>query len=151
MESNWCLALCGRVGIPDESPGEAIGIGATHLQWRSQYLGDAVPWDNNQWQQQLWSRAGLTLAVCAAEVVLLPKSFRVQKSRSWYQISNTELLISLNSALFWFECNYADGLVCIRKQGEQAMGSKPESSVAPWPLLLFLPPVPILVFLSDED
>lgn len=116
MESNWCLALCGRVGIPDESPGEAIGIGATHLQWRSQYLGDAVPWDNNQWQQQLWSRAGLTLAVCAAEVVLLPKSFRVQKSRSWYQISNTELLISLNSALFWFECNYADGLVCIRKQ-----------------------------------
>lgn len=115
------------------------------VSWRCGTMG------NNQWQQQLWSRAGLTLAVCAAEVVLLPKSFRVQKSRSWYQISNTELLISLNSALFWFECNYADGLVCIRKQGEQAMGSKPESSVAPWPLLLFLPPVPILVFLSDED
>lgn len=132
-------------------PRRSYWYSATYLQWRPQYLGDVVPWDNNQWQQQLWSRAGLSLAVCAAEEVLLPKSFRVQKSRSWYQISNTELLISLNSALFWFECNYADGLVCIRKQGEQAMGSKPESSVAPWPLLLFLPPVPILVFLSDED
>lgn len=28
----------------------------------------------------------------------------------------------------------------IRKKAEQAMGSKPLSSVSPWPLLRFLPP-----------
>jgi hypothetical protein len=36
---------------------------------------------------------------------------------------------------------------CTRKQAEQAMGSKPVSSVPPWPLLQFLHPGSCLEFL----
>jgi hypothetical protein len=47
MESNWGLALCGRPGDPEESPGEAVGGGAAHLQktpgfWRCRYHGTAI-------------------------------------------------------------------------------------------------------------
>ena len=40
-------------------------------------------------------------------------------------------------------------LGCIRKQAEQAMGSKPASSVPPWPLHQFLLEVPYLCFCPD--
>ena len=48
-------------------------------------------------------------------------------------------------------------LLSIRKQGEQAKGSKPVSSTPPWPLHWHLPPgscpasVPVLSSFSDEQ
>ena len=59
MESSWGLTMCSRVGVSEESTGEAIGDNAAHC--RDPAFGRSVPWDDHQEQQHRRSAASWSL------------------------------------------------------------------------------------------
>jgi hypothetical protein len=70
MKASWKAAWLGTVygwaGVPEETPGEAIGESAAQLQQRPQRCGDAVLRCGHEEQQLWWSGAswGIEARLC---------------------------------------------------------------------------------------